>query len=135
MTIACCPLVLLTATERGWASSFLCFAFSAAVLLHSARCQSQLSTWSLIVLGCVSAVAFCLASAGLNWWFWVFAAIISLGFAATPLWVEKLSNLQPTTMVWIERLESLAIAAVIPLACQLLGVFGMLRGLDVSFGG
>lgn len=46
-----------------------------------------------------------------------------------PVWVPKVQDLEPTTMVWLERAESLAVAACLPLALQVIGVFAMIRGL------
>ena len=58
-----------------------------------------------------------------------FAAVAAACAAGTPLWLPRLPNLEPTTVVWFERAEAAAIIAVIPLAVQLTGVFAVIRGL------
>lgn len=45
------------------------------------------------------------------------------------LWGPRLESPEPTTLVWWERAESIALAAAIPLAAHLGGVFTWIRGL------
>ena len=59
----------------------------------------------------------------------VLAVLLLLGISTTPLWAPHLPTLEPTTVVWFERAEAAAIMAVIPLAVQLTGLFGLIRGL------
>ncbi|HHU68445.1 MAG TPA: hypothetical protein GXZ33_11505 [Corynebacterium sp.] len=46
-----------------------------------------------------------------------------------PLWVPRVPEVEPTTVVWWERAESLALAASLPLAAHLAGLFVLIRGL------
>lgn len=57
------------------------------------------------------------------------AILLVLAAGCAPLWAPRLPELEPTTVVWFERAEAAAIIVVIPLAVQLAGVFGMIRGL------
>ena len=40
-----------------------------------------------------------------------------------------MGHLEPTTIVWFERAEALALAACLPLAAHLAGLFDLIRGL------
>lgn len=63
------------------------------------------------------------------------SVVIIAVLVSVALWISTVPTLEPTTIVWLERLESLCLAASLPLALHLLDVFGMLRGLDIGFGG
>lgn len=60
------------------------------------------------------------------------AAIVGItGITAlsSPLWISRLGSPQPTTVAWLEKAESLLVAAVFPLAAHLMGLFALIRGL------
>lgn len=60
------------------------------------------------------------------------AAIVGItGMTAlsSPLWISRLGSPQPTTVAWLEKAESLLVAAVFPLAAHLMGLFALIRGL------
>ena len=57
------------------------------------------------------------------------AFLVSATVFTAPGWVKHLTNLEPTTVVWVERAELLSIAACLPLALHLVGIFSLLRGI------
>lgn len=125
------PAILLVGTTGGGFAQGLGAATTGALLLHSARHRSPLATWSLFIgaLGGLGAIALTLTQSE-NHPIQVGAAITAtLITLAAPLWTERIPTLEPTTVVWLERAESLAIITLFPLAAQLAGVFSTIRGL------
>lgn len=57
------------------------------------------------------------------------AVLIVWAAATAVLWIAKVPELEPTTVVWFERAETAAIIAAIPLALHLAGLFTLIRGL------
>ena len=63
---------------------------------------------------------------------WVLSVIVGLivvAMLSVPVWAGKLQQIEPTTIVWFERAEALALAACLPLAAHLAGLFEFIRGL------
>lgn len=125
------PAVLMVGMLGGGFAQGLGMATTGALLLHASRHRSPLATWALFVGGLGGMLAVVLAaiqgsghSAQVT-----LAAVTALVALSAPLWAARIPLLEPTTVVWLERAESLAIIAVFPLAAQLMGIFGMIRGL------
>lgn len=57
------------------------------------------------------------------------ALLVTLIAATAVLWVAKIPELEPTTVVWFERAETAAIIAAFPLALHIAGLFALIRGL------
>ncbi|MBF9010170.1 type VII secretion integral membrane protein EccD [Corynebacterium phoceense] len=120
----------------GWVAG-LAAAMSGAFLLHAARHASARGTWLLMVGAAGGVIALCAlaviaVSAGFATGTWVLliAAVLIAATAATAcLWAPRVARLEPTTLVWFERAEALALTAIVPLALHIAGVFVLIRGL------
>lgn len=125
------PAVTLIGWSGGGFAQGLGVATAGAVLLHSARHRSRPATWALFLSGLAAVLALVLAAANGSGHpaQLLLAGAVALTALSTPLWVDRVPQLQPTTILWLERLESLAVAATIPLAAHLMGVFAAIRGL------
>ena len=131
-TVACAIPAMIVLSSRGDSyTAALCAASAGAVLAHAMRHRSILALWSLWSWGMTSiaAVGLCLLSAGKNTPLLCITAIGALVCTTAPLWAHHIKNLPPTTLNWLERFESLAVAATIPLAAHILGIFSLIRGL------
>lgn len=131
LAAALAPAVLAVGVSGGGFPQGLCAATAGCLLLHSARHRSAVATWSLFSAGIVALLAMVLAAvlgsghpAQL-----VPAGVVAVAGLTAPLWSGRIPELQPTTVVWLERIESVAIIAAIPLAAHLMGVFSAIRGL------
>ncbi|WCZ31836.1 hypothetical protein CMASS_01885 [Corynebacterium massiliense DSM 45435] len=138
------PLVGTHADGAGFAQALL-YIISGAMALHAARHREPVAEWALNALTASAAGAACLAawvrwaewpagagsSAGTEhpWVMLAVAAILAVCALTVPLWAHAVPSLEPTTVRWAERAESLAVAACLPLAAHLLGLFVLLRGL------
>ena len=130
--------VLFGAEHTGvWFVQALCVTTAGAVVLHAARHGRALASWALMLLAMTACLATCLcathavANSGLAeaWAPILVACLVLLAMLSAPLWASKVAGLEPTTIAWFERIESLAIAASLPLAAHLAGVFVLIRGL------
>ena len=128
------------AEGAGFAQALLAVA-AASFALHAARHRQPLAEWALTALTVSTASAVCV-SAWARWAPWTdtgrsthpwamlaVAAVIALSILTAPLWAGAVPRLEPTTVRWVERAESLAIAACLPLAAHLVGLFVLIRGL------
>lgn len=115
----------------------LCVSVAGTVVMHAARHGRVLASWALMLVAMVACLTACLcavhaiAADGLAG-AWAPTAVATLLLAAmlsAPLWAAKMSEVEPTTIAWFERLESLTIAACLPLAAHLAGIFELIRGL------
>ncbi|MDO4760824.1 MAG: type VII secretion integral membrane protein EccD [Corynebacterium sp.] len=103
-----------------------------ALVLHAHRHRSALDTWALWIPAQLAIVCATLAAAWLdNPWLLGLCALVALLMVSSLLWANRIPTIEPTTVVWIERAEALAIAACIPLALQVAGIFAMIRGLSL----
>ena len=105
----------------------------AAIGLHSVRHSDRLSQWLLWCWATSTIVASALVAAhspqSLSLWAWVPPILMCFGALTHTRWAGVLDRLSPTTIAWLERLETLALVACIPLALHLAGVFEMLRSM------
>ena len=115
----------------------LCLTTAGAVVMHAARHGRALASWALMLLAITACLTTCLcashavADSGLAdaWAPTLIAGLVLIVMMSTPLWAPQVARLEPTTIAWFERVESLAIAASLPLAAHLAGVFVLIRGL------
>ena len=115
----------------------LCVTVAGAVVMHAARHGRALASWALMLLAIASCLATCLcathavADSGLvaSWAPALVSGLVLAAMISAPLWAPKVAELEPTTIAWFERIESLAIAASLPLGLHLAGIFVLIRGL------
>ena len=130
MCLCCVPaLAWLGWLGGGWVSVFgLCAA--GALVLHSFRHYDTTSRIALAVTAYAAVACACLAvdpgahPAWLGFSFFVAALTLS-----APLWSSRVPDLEPTSLVWLERAEAAAIIAVFPLGLFLMGAFDLIRGV------
>ena len=120
------------------------FSFALAVcmclslVVHAHRHHGSPRTWSLWIPAMSAACGTALSASphlidatappahlGLS----IAAFLVSATVFTAPGWAKHLTNLEPTTVVWVERAELLSIAACLPLALHLVGIFSLLRGI------
>ncbi|BAU94976.1 hypothetical protein N24_0714 [Corynebacterium suranareeae] len=136
ITVISGPLILLVTTPATWTSTIFCLCIAVATLLHANRHQAAVPTWSLMTLSALSFIALTCSVARSHSIVTLIGAVVIMAVLITvALWISTIPTLEPTTIVWLERLESLCLAVSLPLALHLLDVFGMLRALDIGFGG
>lgn len=115
----------------------LCVSVAGTVVMHAARHGRVLASWALMLVAMIACLTACLcavhaiAADGLAgaWAPTVVAALLLTAMLSAPLWTAKMSEVEPTTIAWFERIESLTIAACLPLAAHLAGIFELIRGL------
>ena len=127
------PLSSPPAVAAGW-SRALCLCLGGAVLMHAARHGLALATWALmlVALSTVLAATVLCYTPDRSWSWWLSMAIIAgiwIAGMTAPLWARYLGRLEPTTVVWWERAEALALAATLPLAAHCGGLFLAIRGI------
>lgn len=128
---ALAPALLTIGGQGGGFALATCVAAAGAVLLHAARHHQPVVAWAWLLIGLAGAVGAALAAAhgsghplqlGI-------AGLVVLAAVAAPAWTPHVRDLEPTTVVWWERAESLAVAAALPLAAHQAGLFALIRGL------
>lgn len=130
---ACAVPALMTAAFRGgaWVLAFaLCT--SGALGLHASRHHYPAARIPLLVTALAAAGAGVIAVVRTDHphpALMAVAAVVVLATATAALWAPRVPELEPTTVVWLERAEAVAIIAVLPLAVHLTGLFALIRGL------
>lgn len=125
-------LIIIAGISGGPFTQALGLCACIAVLFHALRHRGAIATWSLGILGAVAL--------GCSLWAvispemghilqFVIGALCAMGCLTLVLWAPLLKNIQPTTIVWLERSETLALAACLPLAAHVAGLFSSIRGL------
>lgn len=125
-------LVVIAAITGGPFTQALGLCACVAVLFHALRHRGAIATWSLGVLGAValgSSLWSALSPEMGHILQFVIGALCIGGCLTLVLWAPLLKNIQPTTIVWLERSETLALAACLPLAAHVAGLFSSIRGL------
>lgn len=119
----------------------LCITVSGSLALHAARQGRTRASQPLMIIAATAGLSACLCAAagwlrldgvtpGTGLWvmsaFAIFTILVMLAGAVA---IPRISPLEPTAVLWLERSESLAIAASLPLAMHLAGIFFLIRGL------
>ena len=124
------PALAVIGFHGGGFAQALCVSVAGAVLLHAVRHRQAVAAWSWMVVGLVACVSMAVAATEpghpLQWLLALGPAVAGL---AAPVWAPKVPDMEPTALVWWERAESLALAASLPLAAHLAGLFVLIRGL------
>ncbi|WP_169332007.1 type VII secretion integral membrane protein EccD [Corynebacterium caspium] len=116
-----------------WLGSVYTFALALTIAvsyaLHGLRHSSGVIAGVSLAIA-TSAIGFAgLSLYASSQWLWIFNLVLAIAALSSPIWVPLLKPPKPTQIVWWERLETLAIAAAIPLIVHLIGVFELIRGL------
>ncbi|AKA95999.1 type VII secretion integral membrane protein EccD [Corynebacterium ulcerans] len=107
----------------------LCICVIICTAAHSHRHATGVSVWMLWIISLGGIIGLSLATDVSVRWLVVVPLSISLCALTASLWAKLLPRFTPVTALWIGRCEALALAAVFPLSCQLMGVFSLIRGL------
>ncbi|RNE48870.1 type VII secretion integral membrane protein EccD [Corynebacterium alimapuense] len=129
--LALIPAMVIIGVEGSGFAQALCLSVAGAVSLHAARHRRLVIAWSLLSVGLAASVGAVLAAVlSPSHPSQVLLAVMVMAAAVSaPLWTPRVPELEPTTIVWWERAESLAIAAALPLAAHLAGAFLLIRSL------
>ena len=132
--VAAClvPSILATVWDGGaWPFAFaVCTAGALAIYAGRNHYPVPRAALTAAALGAVLACAVAVArSAHPHPVCIALAVVLALVAATASLWIPRVPELEPTTVVWFERAETAAIIAAIPLAVHLTGAFSMIRGL------
>lgn len=124
------PALLTVGSHGGGFAQALCVAVLGAVVLHASRHRQAVPSWSWMSVGLVACLAGVWAATDPGHPAqWVPAVVGTAAALTAPLWAPRVPEVEPTTVVWWERAESLALAASLPLAAHLAGFFVLIRGL------
>lgn len=128
-TISC----FIIAVHGGLYAQSTCLAAAGAFILHALRHRQSVPVWSLLAPGLSSVAGIALGSqppGGVQDTISLVLGILgALTLVTVPLWVARLREITPTTQMWLERAETLCIAALIPLSAQVAGLFYLIRSL------
>lgn len=130
-------LIFVSSGPGTWFTTLFALVTTIACLLHAIRQSRAVPTWSLMVLACAALITTVVsASRQEDSWVAVVVGVLIAALAVTvAVWIPRIPTPEPTTIVWLERIESICVAATLPLALHLLDVFGMLRALNIGMGG
>lgn len=124
------PALVLVGVHGGGFAQALCVSVAGAVLLHAARHRQAVAAWSWLAVGLTAGVGAAVAAADPGHPVqWAVALLVTAAGLSAPVWASRVPDLEPTAVVWWERTESLALAAALPLAAHLAGLFLLIRGL------
>lgn len=123
------PALCAVGISGGGFNQALCITAGASVLIHAHRHYRIVAVWATWLIGLTALICCAIAADNQSLPMLIIACLACTILASSPLWSTKISALEPTTIVWIERLESLCIAASVPLALHIAGTFILIRGL------
>lgn len=130
-TVSIPALALIAARGGGWAFS-MCVCVAGALIVHASRHHATTPRLSLALMSAAAVAAAAgavLLADDAHPALIIAAAAVTLVAATAVIWASSVPDLEPTTLVWLERVEAAAIIAVIPLAVHLTGAFDLIRGL------
>lgn len=128
VALTCLPAWYLLARNGGGFVQALCLSSMLAFGIHAHRVVRARGVWPLWLTALSAALAAIASATEHPLSLGVSIAVVLLALS-TPAWWAKVKDFEPTTILWIERSESLALAACIPLALHIMGLFSLLRGL------
>ena len=118
----------------GWSGggfpASLCLAVTVATVLHALRHRDPLAVWALWIWSLCAAGGTVLAgmrsdSVGVA----AVSSFTAVAVLTVPWWGRRVAEFRPVAVSWMERVETLAVAAALPLAAHILGIFALIRGL------
>ncbi|MBV7292693.1 type VII secretion integral membrane protein EccD [Corynebacterium sp. TAE3-ERU16] len=122
--------VLAVGWSGGGFPAALCLTTTIATVLHALRHRDPLAVWALWIWALSGASGTVLAgirsdSVGVV----AVSSVTAVAVLTAPWWGRCVAEFRPVAVNWMERLETLAVAAALPLAAHILGVFALIRGL------
>lgn len=131
-TVCALPALAATAFAGGpWVLAF-CLCVAGALIVHASRHHSTAPRLCLAVTAMTAVACGVAAVARMDNphpALVVCAGAVAAAAASSAIWARRVPDLEPTTLVWLERAEAAAIIAVLPLAVHLTGAFELIRGL------
>ena len=124
-------LILLAFAATAWVCA-LGITLAGALLVHASRHHSSAPRLSLGLTAAVAAGSAILTVSLIDAPHPTLIALtilLTISCASAAVWARRIPELEPTTLVWIERAEAAAIIGVIPVAVYLTGIYDLLRGL------
>lgn len=132
-TAVCMIPALITIAIAGGAWIFaFCLCVAGALIVHASRHHSTAPRLSLALSAMTAVTCAVIAVAQMDSphpALLVLAGVLAVAAASATIWARFVPDLEPTTLVWLERAEAAAIIAVLPLAVYLTGFFTLIRGL------
>ena len=130
--VAAVPALLVLGWWSGPWPMALCACSLGAVTFHAARLHYRLPRTALTAVALAAVVA-CGVAGGrmvpVHPAALAVAVVFGLAAASAVLWVPRIPDLEPTTVVWFERAEAVALIASLPVAVHVAGMFTLARGL------
>jgi type VII secretion integral membrane protein EccD len=127
--------VLVTSAHDRWSGVALTAAVSVALLFRATQQRGAIRTAVIFSAGMISTTATLTLAALLapqqSVWLSVVVIVAGLGGAWATL-TDVGSRLSPFARRGLEVVDYVALAAVVPLACWVIGVFGFVRGLSLT---
>ena len=131
-------VALVVADRRNhatWSGIAFTGAVSAALILRAVQQRGSIRSTTILTAGFVTITAgfthLTLTSPGQTPWFGLIAMILGAGALCLTL-ADVGERLSPFVRRGIELVDYLALAAVVPLACWVGGLFGFVRGLSLT---
>lgn len=135
ITVACAlvgvPSLLWLAWGGGAWAGVLCLCVLGAVAFHATRQHYRVPRVSLSAIALAAALGCGVAAARMEPTHHAavaLAVLVGLACASAVAWVPRLPELEPTTVVWVERAEAVALIAALPVAAYVSGLFDLVRG-------
>lgn len=114
-----------------WTALVLLFTLALGLGLHAQRIPHRVVGPVLhgaaVACLCATVPALAMTEAHPGWW--TLPVLLCAGLLTVPLWQQPWRRVLPTTTVWLERAESLAIILSIPVGLLCAGVFQAIREL------
>lgn len=126
------PALAALAWTGSWWAIALVVCVGGAVVLHASRQHYRVPRASLSAVALAAVVACGVAASRMEPAHpaaFVVAGLFGAAAASAVAWVPRVPDLEPTTVVWLERAESLALIAALPVAAHLAGIFDLVRGI------
>ena len=124
-------LITIAFAGGAWIFAF-CLCVAGALIVHASRHHSTAPRLSLALSAMTAVTCAVIAVAQMDSphpALLVLAGVLAVAAASATIWARFVPDLEPTTLVWLERAEAAAIIAVLPLAVYLTGFFTLIRGL------
>ncbi|MDO4910133.1 MAG: type VII secretion integral membrane protein EccD [Corynebacterium sp.] len=106
-------------------------AVAGACALHCVRMRTTPSAWALwlVLIAMVLSWAMVASNQDIAHWSAILPLVVFVLLLSGPVVAYWLADAAPTTIVWIERMESLCVAFALPMLCYSMGLFHFVRGL------